>query len=117
MQVAAAAKSAPSVRDQLGAKKPPAEDKRAVNDAGTHLKRLASGDLKASESLKEEASSALSVFKSISDKKTKIEFSRKILQNRKSLQWCKTWQQSYEEKTATRTCMVSGYMTRTHMNF
>ena len=115
-QVAAAAKSAPSVRDQLQQKKAPA-DNLLMNDAGTHLKRVVTGELKATDNLKEEASAALSIFKSLSDKKAKIEFSRKILENRKSLQRCKSWQQQYEEKTATRTCMVSGCMTRTIMNF
>ena len=113
-QVAAAAKSAPSVRDQLQQKKPPG-DNRLMNDAGTHLKRVVTGELKASESLREEASAALSIFKQLSDKKAKLEFSKKIMENRKSLQWCKSWQQQYEEKTATRTCMVSGCMTRAPM--
>ena len=116
IQVAAAAKSAPSVRDQLQQRKPPA-DNRVMNDAGTHLKRVVTGELKATENLKEEASAALSIFKSLSGKKAKLEFSKKILENRRSPQWCKSWQQQYEEKTATRTCMVSGYMTRTTMNF
>ena len=119
-QVAAASKSAPApsgtIKDQLQARKP-AADNRAVNDAGTHLKRLSTGELKADESPKHEASAALSIFKSFADKKAKIEFSKKILENRKSLQWCKTWQQKYEETTATSQVMVSGYMTRTHMNF
>ena len=110
----AASKSAPTVKEQLQ-RKPP--DARTTNDAGTHLKRLVSGEIKASESLKDEASAALSIFKQLSDKKAKLEFSRKILENRKSLQWCKSWQQDYSERTATRTMMVSGYMTRTPMNF
>ena len=110
----AASKSAPTVKEQLQ-RKPP--DARTTNDAGTHLKRLVSGEIKASESLKDEASAALSIFKQLSDKKAKLEFSRKILENRKSLQWCKSWQQEYSERTATRTMMVSGYMTRTPMNF
>ena len=113
----AASKSAPTVREQLqNAKKPPG-DARTCNDAQTHLKRLQSGELKASSSLKEEASAALSIFEQLSDKKAKLEFSKKISENRKSLQWCKSWQQEYSEKTATRTCMVSGCMTRTPMNF
>ena len=111
----AASKSAPSVRDQLQ-KKPPG-DARTCNDAQTHLKRLQSGELKASSSLKEEASAALSIFKQLSDKKAKLEFSKKILENRKSLQWCKSWQQDYSERTATTTMMVSGYMTRTLYEF
>ena len=114
-QVAAAAKSAPSVKEQLQ-RKPPA-DNRLMNDAGTHLKRVVTGELKASESLKEEASAALSIFKQLSDKKAKLEFSKKILENRKSLQWCKSWQQDYSERTATRTMMVSGYMTRNLYEF
>ena len=110
----AASKSAPTVKEQLQ-RKPP--DARVTNDAGTHLKRLVSGEIKASESLKDEASAALSIFKQLRDKKAKLEFRRKILENRKSLQWCKSWQQDYSERTATRTMMVSGYMTRTPMNF
>ena len=97
-------------------RKPPSES-RVMNDAQTHLKRVVTGELKASESLKEEAGAALSIFKQLSDKKAKLEFSKKNLENRKSLQWCKSWQQEYSEKTATRTCMVSGCMTRTPMNF
>ena len=114
----AASKSAPTVKEQLQ-RKPPEEQlqRRTTNDAGTHLKRLVSGEIKASESLKDEASAALSIFKQLSDKKAKLEFSRKILENRKSLQWCKSWQQDYSERTATRTMMVSGCMTRTPMNF
>ena len=111
----AAAKSAPSVKEQLQRKQPP--DNRLMNDAGTHLKRVVTGELKASDSLKEEASAAPSIFKQLSDKKAKLEFSKKILENRKSLQWCKSWQQDYSERTAARTMMVSGYMTRTPMNF
>ena len=110
----AAAKSAPSVKEQLQ-RKPPG-DNRLMNDAGTHLKRVVTGELKASESLKEEASAALSIFKQLSEK-AKLEFSKKILENRRSLQWCKSWQQQYSDETATRTCMVSGCMTRTPMNF
>ena len=113
----AASKSAPSVKEQLqNAKKPPG-DARTCNDAQTHLKRLQSGELKGDKSLKEDASTALSIFKQLSDKRAKLEFSKKILENRKSLQWCKSWQQDYSERTATRTMMVSGYMTRTPMNF
>ena len=111
----AASKSAPSVKEQLQRK--PRGDNRQINDAGTHLKRVVTGELKASESLKEEASAALSIFKQLSDKKAKLEFSKKILENRKSLQWCKSWQQDYSERTATRTMMVSGYMTRTLYEF
>ena len=119
-QVAAASKSAPAppanIKEQLGAtKKPPAEN-RIVNDAGTHLKRLSTGQTKGTEGLQQDATAALSIFKSLSNKKQKVEFSQKILQNRKSLQWIKTWQQQYEEKTATKEVMISGYMTRTHMN-
>ena len=113
----AASKSAPTVREQLqNAKKPPG-DARTCNDAQTHLKRLQSGELKADKSLKEDASAALSIFKQLSDKRAKLEFSKKILENRKSLQWCKSWQQEYSERTATRTTMVSGYMTRTLYEF
>ena len=103
-------------KEQLQARKPPA-DNRVLNDAGTHLKRLATGELKANEGLKQEASAALSIFKSPSDKKAKLEFSKKILENRESFQWCKTWSQQYQETTATRQVMISGYMTRAHMNF
>ena len=111
----AASKSAPSVKEQLQ-RKPPG-DARTCNDAQTHLKRLQSGELKADKSLKEDASAALSIFKQLSDKRAKLEFSKKILENRKSLQWCKSWQQEYSERTATRTMMVSGYMTRTLYEF
>ena len=109
----AASKSAPSVKEQLQNVKKPPGDARTCNDAQTHLKRLQSGELKADKSLKEDASCALSIFKQLSDKRAKLEFSKKILENRKSLQWCKSWQQEYSERTATRTMMVSGYMTRT----
>ena len=113
----AASKSAPSVKEQLqNAKKPPG-DARTCNDAQTHLKRLQSGELKGDKSLKEDASTALSIFKQLSDKRAKLEFSKKILENRKSLQWCKSWQQEYSERTAARTMMVSGYMTRTLYEF
>lgn len=88
-----------------------------MNDAGTHLKRLSNGELKADSDLKQDANAALSIFKSLTDKKQKVEFSKKNLENRKSFQWVKTWQQQYEEKTATKQVMVSGYMTRTHVNF
>ena len=111
----AASKSAPSVKEQLQ-RKPPG-DARTMSDARTHVERVVTGELKASESLKEEASAALSIFKQLSDKKAKLEFSKKILENRKSLQWCKSWQQEYSERTATRTMMVSGYMTRTLYEF
>ena len=64
----AASKSAPTVKEQLQ-RKPPEEQlqRRTTNDAGTHLKRLVSGEIKASESLKDEASAALSIFKQLSD--------------------------------------------------
>ena len=88
-----------------------------MNDAGTHLKRLSNGELKADSELKQDANAALSIFKSLTDKKQKVEFSKKKLENRKSFQWVKTWQQQYEEKTATKQVMVSGCMTRTHVNF
>ena len=113
----AASKSAPSVKEQLQNVKKPPGDARTCNDAQTHFKRLQSGELKASSSLKEDASAALSIFKQLSDKRAKLEFSKKILENRKSLQWCKSWQQEYSERTATRTMMVSGYMTRTLYEF
>ena len=118
--MAAASKSAAAppanIKEQLAGKKAPA-DNRVMNDAGTHLKRLSSGELKGDQELKQDANAALSIFKSLTDKKQKVEFSKKILENRKSFQWVKTWQQQYEEKTATKQVMVSGYMTRTHVNF
>ena len=124
-QVPAAAKTAPAapatIREQLQArnkqdKDPGAKDKRLPNDANTYLKRLADGELKANEETKAEAIAALSVFRSLSDKKQKLEFSKKILENRKSLAWTKTWSQQYQETSTTKETMISGMMTRTREN-
>ena len=119
--MAAASKSAAAppanIKEQLAAGKKAPADNRVMNDACTHLKRLSNGELKGDPELKQDAFAALSIFKSLTDKKQKVEFSKKNLENRKSFQWVKTWQQQYEEKTATKQVMVSGYMTRTHVNF
>jgi hypothetical protein len=72
--------------------------------------------MKASEEIKAEAVAALSVFRSLSDKKQKLEFSKKILENRKSLAWTKTWSQQYRETSTTKETMISGMMTRTREN-
>ena len=78
--MAAASKSAAAppanIKEQLAGKKPPA-DNRVMNDAGTHLKRLSSGELKGDQELKQDANAALSIFKSLADKKQKVEFSKK----------------------------------------
>lgn len=124
-QVPAAAKTAPAppttIREQLQAKNkqdkdPEGKDRRLPNDANTYLKRLADGTMKASEEIKAEAVAALSVFRSLSDKKQKLEFSKKILENRKSLAWTKTWSQQYRETSTTKETMISGMMTRTREN-
>jgi hypothetical protein len=87
-QVPAAAKTAPAppttIREQLQAKNKQDKDlegkeRRLPNDANTYLKRLADGTMKASEQIKAEAVAALSVFRSLSDKKQKLEFSKKLL--------------------------------------
>ena len=84
-QVPAAAKTAPAppttIREQLQAKPKQekdhgAKDKRLPNDANTYLKRLADGELRANEETKAEAVAALSVFRSLSDKKQKLDFSK-----------------------------------------
>ena len=124
-QVPAAAKTAPAppttIREQLQAKNKQDKDlegkeRRLPNDANTYLKRLADGTMKASEEIKAEAVAALSVFRSLSDKKQKLEFSKKILENRKSLAWTKTWSQQYRETSTTKETMISGMMTRTREN-
>ena len=124
-QVPAAAKTAAAppttIREQLQAKNkqdkdPEGKDRRLPNDANTYLKRLADGELKANEETKAEAIAALSVFRSLSDKKQKLEFSKKILENRKSLAWTKTWSQQYQETSTTKETMISGMMTRTREN-
>ena len=124
-QVPAAAKTAPAppttIREQLQAKNKQDKDlegkeRRLPNDANTYLKRLADGTMKASEEIKAEAVAALSVFRSLSDKKQKLEFSKKILENRKSLAWTKTWSQQYQETSTTKETMISGMMTRTREN-
>ena len=124
-QVPAAAKTAPAppttIREQLQAKNKQdkdleGKDRRLPNDANTYLKRLADGELKANEETKAEAVAALSVFRSLSDKKQKLEFSKKILENRKSLAWTKTWSQQYRETSTTKETMISGMMTRTREN-
>ena len=124
-QVPAAAKTAAAppttIREQLQAKNKQDKDlegkeRRLPNDASTYLKRLADGTMKASEEIKAEAVAALSVFRSLSDKKQKLEFSKKILENRKSLAWTKTWSQQYRETSTTKETMISGMMTRTREN-
>ena len=124
-QVPAAAKTAAAppttIREQLQAKNKQDKDlegkeRRLPNDANTYLKRLADGTMKASEEIKAEAVAALSVFRSLSDKKQKLEFSKKILENRKSLAWTKTWSQQYRETSTTKETMISGMMTRTREN-